>query len=112
MWKLLLLLFGLIIILCFIRNLIDPVKITDSDRARSMAKEFVSQKLISPSTADFSPIDQTTVIPQSTGYKVKGWVDSKNVFNAIVRNNYEVTLHKQGEYWICDEMLINGLKVE
>ncbi len=71
----------------------------DKMSAWIMAKKFVKQSLISPTTASFGSVfsdyqDPDEIVTDLGGgkYQIKGWVDAENIFGAKkVRN-----------YFICD----------
>ena len=59
------------------------------------AKQFVTQKLKSPSTAKFPPNYDAQISNLGSGrFSVSGYVDSQNSFGAIVRTKYTVIILK------------------
>lgn len=79
---------------------------SEQERAGDMAQTFVLKKLISPATAKFSPEEETTITASGDGsWIVNGWVDSHNVYGALVRQNYRVTLRSLGNrQWEASEV--------
>ena len=56
--------------------------------AYSAMTNAVSQRLVAPATAKFSPLQQTSI--SSGGVKtVKGYFDSQNSFGALLRMNFD-----------------------
>lgn len=81
-----------------------------------MAKDFVTDNLKSPSTADFggafsgeyqSPEDN--VVDLGGGkFRASGWVDAQNSFGATIRSNWTCTVEYQGDdKWRCTSISIN-----
>lgn len=67
----------------------DPAEAT---AAEQRAKGAVLENLLSPSTAKF-PLIETTANPSNPdGYLVTGQVDAENMFGAMMRSDYWVTL--------------------
>ncbi len=76
--------------------------------AWTMAKQFVTQSLRSPSTASFEsdnddyqdPTKCVLPISENT-YRVHGWVDSQNGFGATVRSYFVLTVryNKERDTW-------------
>jgi len=79
-----------------------------SDRrieAWTMAERFVTERLKSPSTANFggllsgnyqNPEECVTSLGQGE-YRVKGWVDSQNAFGATVRTQFVLMVKDMGD---------------
>lgn len=73
--------------------------------ARIMCKNFVKDRLKSPSTAHFS---STSSSGESPDFSVQGNVDSENGFGAKIRNDYRCLVHYAGNNkWTLTEL--NGL---
>ena len=72
---------------------LSPKPDTGMTDAIVFAENAVEERLKSPSTAEFSPPDETNVekVDDDT-YIVTGWVDAQNSFGATIRNYYEVKL--------------------
>lgn len=70
------------------RNSHDYIAEDHSVHAYTMAKRYVTDKLPSPSTADF-PWFATRVDTLGRGrYKVVGYVDAQNRYGATIRTNF------------------------
>ncbi len=61
-----------------------------------IAEKAVKEKLKSPSTAEFSPMSETTATKSGDTWTVSGWVDAQNSFGATMRNNYTVVIKFSG----------------
>ncbi len=73
----------------------EKIKKANSDEigAQIMAEKFVTEKLKSPSTADFCSHSEYVFENYATGeWSVKGWVDSQNGFGAMIRTKFRVML--------------------
>ena len=74
-----------------------------------MAKNFVKERLKSPSTADFGGVfsdyqDPVSVVTDLGGgkYVVRAWVDSQNGFGATIRTRFICELQDMGNArWRC-----------
>lgn len=64
--------------------------------AITMCEKFVSQKLKSPSTAEFCSSTDYKILnnPKTTAglWSLEGWVDSQNGFGAIIRTKFQIHL--------------------
>lgn len=71
-----------------------------------IAEDAVKEQLKSPSTAEFSPKDETTFTIEDNVWEISGWVDAQNSFGATIRNTYtvKVTFDSETKYTInyCD----------
>jgi hypothetical protein len=69
--------------------------------AIAMAKEFVKERLKSPSSASFPwSYDEYTVTKDIDGrWRVSGYVDAVNSFNAKIRTSFLVEMRQDGESW-------------
>ena len=73
--------------------------------ARDTAQKFVTRVVRSPATAKFSPESETTVENLSEGFRVKGWVESRNSAGTMQRKNYSIRVwHGEGGDWEGDEL--------
>ncbi|NQT14221.1 MAG: DUF4339 domain-containing protein [Planctomycetes bacterium] len=64
-----------------------------------MAKQFVTDRLKSPASAEF-PSHPTSCVEATDGWHVKGYVDSQNSFGAMMRTQWTaVVRHKGGSNW-------------
>lgn len=84
----------------------------DKISAYSMTKEFVRDRLVSPSTAEFPGIfsydhDENVEHLGEQGYIVKGYVDSQNRMGGTVRTHFaaEVFQYEEGKWELIDFML-------
>ncbi|MEL0120915.1 MAG: hypothetical protein VXB01_18420, partial [Opitutae bacterium] len=81
----------------------------DKISAWVMAKDFVKERLKSPSTADFGGVfsdyqDPDSVVTVLGGgkYVVRAWVDSQNGFGATIRTRFVCKLEDMGnDRWRC-----------
>ena len=67
----------------------------DAGTAQVMCREFIKDRLKSPSTADFSDESPTETGKQT--WRVSGSVDSENGFGAMIRNDYVCTIRYAGD---------------
>ena len=67
----------------------------DTIGATLMAKEFIKDRLKSPSTADFPFILQAQHLGNDI-YRIKSHVDSENAYGAEVRTHFTIKLKKTG----------------
>ena len=67
----------------------SEAKLTNSE-AFTVAQYIVKQELVSPSSAKFCKVTEATCTFNSTTGKwtVKGWVESKNTYGTVVRQNF------------------------
>lgn len=64
-----------------------------SDRAYSMMQRFVEQGLSSPLTAVFpSEAEKQTTYLGNQEYEINSWVDSQNIFGAMIRTKFTGTV--------------------
>ena len=70
--------------------------------AMTVAEKAVKSKLKSPSSAEFSPKDETTINVSGNTWTVRGWVEAQNSFGATIRNSYSVkfTFNSSDKYTI------------
>jgi len=60
-----------------------------SDAAWSICKQFVTDRLRAPKTAEFASMSDSRVLGGGGGeYEVHSYVDAQNGFGALIRNNY------------------------
>lgn len=78
-----------------------------SDLAIRCTKYEVTQRLKSPSTAEFNTNTQSTYINDTT-YGIYGTVDSQNSFGAMIRTEFmcTVTLTNNGENYTITDFII------
>ncbi|MEW6004681.1 MAG: hypothetical protein AB1695_05125 [Stygiobacter sp.] len=69
---------------------------SDSDDSESMAlvmsRNFVRDKLLSPSTAEFAGLSDSRVIKKENVWYINSYVDAKNAFGVAIRKNYSCRL--------------------
>lgn len=75
-----------------------------------MSQEFVRDKLLSPSIAEFPSFERHSV--KKVGgfeYRVSCYVDSQNEYGAMLRGDYRclMTYHPQKESWTCSGLDID-----
>lgn len=77
-------------------------------RAYVMAQSYVSQRLHSPSTADFPYINDVKVFSTGTcSFEISGYLDAQNAFGAIIRSYYRAKLTrdaKDDDRWRLDRL--------
>jgi hypothetical protein len=81
--------------------------------AWTMAEKFITDRLKSPSTANFGKVlagtyqDPTTCVTklEDGDYVARGWVDSQNAFGATVRVHFtaQVRDHGHGKWSLVEE---------
>lgn len=64
-----------------------------------VSQQFVEEKLISPSSADFPWRGTNEVLREDGSFLIHSYVDSDNAFGANVRTNYECILRFRGGDW-------------
>lgn len=101
----------LVLLVCvLLGGLIDTIKggHGDEHEAWAMAKQFVTERLKSPSSANFPYYDQDFVAKiDEHQFQVNAWVESQNSFGAQLRSPFRCTLtSKGGHKWICEELTI------
>lgn len=74
------------------------------------AKEFVSDALRAPATADF-PWEPESAALKGTIWHVAGHVDSQNGFGALIRSHWTCQVEKRGDKWRCHSLVIDGQRV-
>lgn len=82
------------------------------------ATHFVERFLVSPSTADFPTFDyQVLKGLHDHEYYVKSYVDSENLYGAMIRNDWIAVVEFKGgkeldqQNWELKELFINGQQV-
>ena len=80
--------------------------------AWTVMQEFVTDKLVSPSSAEFPWCDVSNVTNLGGGrYKVKGYVDSENSFGAMIRTDFEgVVVNKGGGSWGLESLQVGSAR--
>ena len=67
-----------------------------SDDGESMAlvmsRNFVRDKLVSPSTAEFASLSSSTVTKSGNSFHIISYVDAKDAFGTPIRKNYTCLL--------------------
>ena len=58
--------------------------------AMTVAEKAVKAELKSPSSAEFSSKNETTINVSGNTWTVSGWVEAQNSFGATIRNSYSV----------------------
>lgn len=73
--------------------------------AYTMAQEFVKDRLKSPGSAEFPWHANSYVTALGNNrFRVKAYVDSQNVFGALIRTNFDLTLRREGERWMLESI--------
>ena len=74
--------------------------------AYSMAQDFVSQKLVAPSTAKFPLRSDDNVLIEYLGkkrYRISGYLVSKNTFGNEQKSDYVCTVkYLEPGKWVCE----------
>ncbi len=70
--------------------------------AMTVAEKAVKSELKSPSSAEFSSKNETTINVSGNTWTVSGWVEAQNSFGATIRNSYSVkfTFNSSDKYTI------------
>ncbi len=68
-------------------------------QARLFAQAVMTLTLMTPSTAVFSELNETTVAENDGTYTVTGWVDVQNFFGAMIRTPFSMTVFKKDGMW-------------
>lgn len=66
---------------------------------KSACEASIRAQVNSPSTAEFSPIEETRITASGGKKTVRGWVDAPNDFGATVRNSYACSGVRIGSDW-------------
>ncbi|HBO60534.1 TPA: hypothetical protein DD449_02540 [Candidatus Berkelbacteria bacterium] len=69
------------------RACFGKVEVTEST-ALAVSHQYVRQKLISPSTAEFATESKSTITQSGNSYYIVSYVDAKNAFGTPIRKNY------------------------
>lgn len=65
-----------------------------------VATEFVRRQLKAPSTAEFSPIEETSIKKMNENtWRVTGYVDSQNSYGAMLRSYWRVETCLNNDEW-------------
>lgn len=93
---------ALIVVLSVLLSLGDDEVDPEVERfdAERVCQDFVSERLKSPSSAEFD----TTVTGIGPEYTVTGTVDSQNSFGAMVRKEFSCTVRGDGETWRLQDL--------
>ena len=76
-----------------------------ADYAVLAARQFVENRLRSPSTAEFGPSPWPAPDDLGNGrYRVRGWVDAQNAFGGTVRSNFTVIVRSDGGDWVLEDI--------
>lgn len=74
----------------------------DRAMARVMCEDFVKERLVSPTSADFSRPDVRNA--GGSDYWVAGSVDADNRMGAAIRIDYECIVRNEGDSWVLVDM--------
>ncbi len=78
----------------------------DKSKAYLVAQDFVSERLIRPSTAKFPLRSQNGVLVEYLGrhrYSISGYLDAVNTFGNSQRSSYKCIIRYTGTgEWICE----------
>jgi hypothetical protein len=80
----------------------EKTKNTDEEFARKafvISQDFVKRQLTSPKSADFPFLDYSYSNVIDNIITIESYVDSKNSFNAEMRNNFRIKLKFKGGDW-------------
>lgn len=70
-----------------------------SSKAYVIAQKFVTQKLVSPKTADFPFLDFQYKAMSNDRHAIISYVDAQNALGAIVRKEYVIVMKFHGGDW-------------
>jgi hypothetical protein len=84
----------------------EPRPEHDDFAAYYMCKEFVTDRLRAPSTAEFGGFNDSRVsLVGDAKYTVSGHLDAHNAFGAMIRNRYDCTVQYEGSSrWTLDDL--------
>ncbi len=68
-------------------------------QAKLFAQAVMTLTLMAPSTAVFSELVETAVAENDGTYTVTGWVDSQNMFGAMMRTPFSMAVFAQDGVW-------------
>lgn len=68
-------------------------------QAKLFAQAVMTLTLMAPFTAVFSDLYETTVAENYGTYTVTGWVDSQNMFGAMMRTPFSMVVFKKDGVW-------------
>lgn len=100
-----------VVVLAAIGSQSEPQDSAANDHAEafSICKQFVTDKLRAPKTAEFPTVAEARVDESSTtGYTVTSFVDSQNEFGAFVRSKFVCTVKPEPgrQKWRLIEMKV------
>lgn len=89
------------------RPSLPPARSDDNVNAWVFSEEFVKRQLESPAAASFCAYDRARVSSAGVDtYRVSGFVDVQNGSDAVLRKDFICKLHKHGDLWHLDNMVI------
>jgi hypothetical protein len=92
--------FGILVAVVIIISLLSKALPDHGDAysAQMSCEKFAKDRLLSPSSAKFSPDAETKAVSLSDErWTITGYVDSQNVYGAMLRNRYTCTVKYLGE---------------
>lgn len=87
----------------------ETFKGSNESEAWSMAKQFVSNRLKAPSTANFPRYESRFVFRlDSRRYQVSAWVEAENAFGSPLRKPFTCTIaHEKGYEWTLESLSLD-----
>jgi hypothetical protein len=76
----------------------------DEGSAFVACKDFVRDRLKSPSSAEFGSINDATISDNGAEWTVSGPVDAENSFGASLRMNYVCVIEADGDSWVLKSL--------
>lgn len=111
------------VIYCVVDVIIDPPKIQQIKEEAPVKSEYdkkngaytaairiVKAGLKTPSTAQFADYTKSKVTKLGNVYIVDSYVDSQNLFGAMIRSDFVIKLKKVGNHWDIVEFVFDGEK--
>ncbi|MEM5769844.1 MAG: hypothetical protein AAGU32_16380 [Bacillota bacterium] len=68
-------------------------------QAKLFAQAVLTLTLMAPSTAVFSDLNETAIAGSNGTYTVTGWVDAQNIFGAMMRSPFSISVFKKDGVW-------------
>lgn len=68
-------------------------------QAKLFAQAVMTHTLMAPYTAVFSDLNETAIAENYGAYTVTGWVDSQNMFGAMMRTPFSMVVFKKDGVW-------------
>lgn len=92
-------LIAVVVGLAYLGSAPEPNHAKPVDDAYAAARHFILPKLLHPETAVFPEGDYTATPTGKNRWRVKSYVDSRNMFGATVRANWTIEVERRPEGW-------------